>query len=86
MATPPILLPIATITKNRSSQLRISISRWREQSAIEMQEYSAAVPAMFGPTPSKVTLDIDRLPELIVALKAAETEGRQLGLLPAEDA
>jgi hypothetical protein len=67
-------LTIATIQKSHSSQLRISLACWRGSRTVELQECSATVPGMFWPTASKVVLDVEHLPELIAALKAAATE------------
>jgi hypothetical protein len=77
---------IATIDKGRSSQLRVGITSWRGQNKLELREATATVPGVYMPTPNGVTLDLDRLPELLDALHAAESEAIARGFLSLRDA
>ena len=72
---------VATISKSRSSQLRVLLSQWRDKRRLEIREATAAIPGIFFPTSAGVTLDIERLPALIAALQAAEGAARRRGWL-----
>lgn len=58
---------IATIGTGHSSQIRVHLSRWREQSKVEIREATATIPGIFMPTPNGINLDIAKLDELIAA-------------------
>ncbi len=61
---------IAAIDTGHSSQVRVHLYRWREQTKIEIKHYTATVPKCFMASGVGVSLDIEKLPELIDALKA----------------
>ena len=50
--------------------MRVHLYRWREQTKIEIKHYTATVPKCFMASGVGVSLDIEKLPELIDALKA----------------
>ncbi len=60
---------IAAIDTGHSS-VRVHLYRWREQTKIEIKHYTATVPKCFMASGVGVSLDIEKLPELIDALKA----------------
>ena len=78
---------VATISKSRSSQLRVLLSewrkkrRWRGKRRAEICEATAAIPGIFFPTSAGVILDIEQLPALIEGLQAAEAAARRRGWL-----
>ena len=75
---------IATIDKTHACQLRVSLSTWRRRTKIELADFTAVISGIFFQSGSGITLDIERLPELIVALQTAEAEARACGLLPTQ--
>src|SRR5262245_37326690 len=75
------LTAIAVIEKSRSSQLRVAISSWRGPHKVEIREATVTIPGVYMPTPSGVSLDVDRLHELINALQFAEAEAISKGML-----
>jgi hypothetical protein len=76
---------IATVDKSRSSQLRVSVSRWRQQTTVEIREATATVPGCYFPTPNGVVLDIEQ--PVRTYRRLAEGRGRsgQLGTDHRED-
>jgi hypothetical protein len=72
---------IAIISKGHAAELRVSLTTWRGQHKIELQECAATIPGMFWPTRAKVTVDLERLPELIASLQAAGTEAIAKGMI-----
>ena len=70
---------IATISKSRSSQLRVSISEWRGQRRAEIREATALIPTVFFPTSAGVSIDVRQLPALIKGLQSASAEARERG-------
>jgi hypothetical protein len=73
---------VAVISKTASAQLRVSLTTWQGQHKLEIREATAAIPGIFFPTPNGITLDLDKIPDLIAGLQAAEAEARARGLLP----
>jgi len=71
---------VAVISKTASAQLRVSLTTWRGQHKLEIREATAAIPGIFFPTPNGVTLELDKIPDLIAALQAAEVEASARGL------
>ena len=78
----PAQAVIASISKGHCSELRISLGTWRGNHKIEIREATATIPNVYMPTPNGVTLDVDRLHELITALQRAEAEAITRGMLP----
>ena len=72
---------VATISKSRSSQLRVLLSQWRDKRRAEIREATATIPGLFFPTSAGVMLDIEQLPALISALQSAEAAARGRGWL-----
>jgi hypothetical protein len=77
----PHLNQVAVVRKSASAEIRVSLKSWRGSNAVEIREATAAIPGIFFPTPNGVTFDVERLPELITALQAAESEARVRGVL-----
>ncbi len=72
---------IATISKLRSSQLRVLLSQWRDKRRGEIREATATIPELFFSTSAGLMLDIEHLPALIEGLRAAEAAARRRGWL-----
>jgi hypothetical protein len=65
------LTVIGSITKSNSSQLRISISTWRGERKLELRECTRVFGKTFFPAGAPLTMDLDRVPELIALLSKA---------------
>jgi len=72
---------IAVIEKSPCAQLRVGISLWRGTHKLEIREATATIPGIYMPTPNGITLDIKKLPELIAALQAANSEAISMGTI-----
>ena len=76
---------IETIPKSRSEELRVALSEYRASSGTVHQMFSARVyfedGPEFKPGRNGINLKVDHLPALIAALKKAEREAREAGLL-----
>jgi hypothetical protein len=77
----PSLEITGEIQKSYSSRLRISLSSWRGKNNLEIRACSSVIPDIYFPTSCGVTIEISKLPELILALKVAETQAKKRGLL-----
>ena len=66
------LAVIATIDKSHRSQLRVSISQWRDSTKVELREVTETIPGIYMPTPHGITLETSRIDELIAALEKAK--------------
>jgi hypothetical protein len=65
---------VAAIETGRSSQVRLHLTTWREQTRLEFKPYSATVPQIFMPCGPGVTIPVEQIPELLKAVLAAERE------------
>ena len=72
---------VATIDTGRSAQLRVSLTTWRGSHKVELRDYTATIPNVFFPTSAGVTLDVEKLPELIATLRKAEAKAVSAGML-----
>ena len=72
---------IAAIDKSHSCQLRVSISTWRGQTKVELADFTAVVSGIYFQAGAGVSLDIEKLPELLKAIATAEREAIARGLL-----
>jgi hypothetical protein len=73
---------IAVLEKGANVQVRVTLSSWRGTTKVHVREYKpGAVAGQWWPGKG-ACLDVDRLPELVAALQAAEVEARRLGLIP----
>ena len=61
---------VAIIEKSHSTQLRVLTTEWRGQRNIELANFTSVVSGIYFQASAGITLDIEKLPELIVALKA----------------
>ncbi len=75
---------VATIAKNRSEELRISLSQYQGHNLIDIRVYCEPY-ANRGEekvaTKKGIALSLEKLPALIDALRAAERRAREEGLL-----
>lgn len=75
-------IPIATIDKNRGSEVRVALTEFKGQRLVDLRVYcgftAANVPM---PTKRGIALSVGNLPELVAALRAAEARARELGFL-----
>ena len=70
-----------TLQKGARAQVRVVLSIWRGQTKVHVREYDpGAIAGQWWPGKG-ACLDIDKLPELLLALTKAEAEARRLGLL-----
>jgi hypothetical protein len=78
---------IASIEVSWRAQVRVTLSEWRGRRKLHVREYHpGAVQGTWWPSKIGVALDIERLPELIQALGAAEAEAVKKGFLPGRSA
>jgi hypothetical protein len=62
---------ISTIPKSNASQLRISISTWRDERKLELRECTRLFGETFFPAGAPLTIDLDRVPQFIALLSMA---------------
>jgi hypothetical protein len=72
---------VAVIAKSAYAELRVSLKTWRGSHKIEIREATAAIPSVFFPTATGISIDVCKIGELIAALEAAQAEARARGLL-----
>jgi hypothetical protein len=73
---------IAIVQKNASTQVRVVISAWRGEHRIEIREYSPGpVNGTWWPNSKGITLDIEKLPQLLQGLRKAEADAVRRGLI-----
>jgi hypothetical protein len=71
----PVL--IATVPKNAREEVRVSLTEYKGYALIDVRTYAEFASAGDGerkPTPKGVSLKVERLPELIAALQAAQSQ------------
>lgn len=61
---------VATIDTGTASQVRVHLSTWRGETKLEIKPYTKTV--VFMPAGAGVTLPLEKLDELIAALKAVQ--------------
>jgi 4-hydroxy-3-methylbut-2-enyl diphosphate reductase IspH len=66
------LAVIGSIPKSSSSQLRVAVSEWRGERKLEIRETTRIVGETFFPAGAGITLDLDKVPELIELLRRAQ--------------
>jgi hypothetical protein len=75
-------LLIATIQKNGSEELRVSLDHFRGHDLLDIRVFAAFTAANVPmPTKKGLSIRVDLIPELREALEAAEAKARELGLL-----
>jgi Transcriptional Coactivator p15 (PC4) len=62
---------IAKIETTRSNSVRVQLSTWRGETKLELRPYCATIADVPMPCGPGVTLPIEKLGELLEALKAA---------------
>jgi len=72
---------VADIQKSPSSRIRIGISSWRGTHKCEIRECTSNIPGSYWPTSAGISLDIEKLEELIAALQKSRARAVSLGLL-----
>jgi len=65
------LTVIGSIKKSTASQLRIAVTEWRGERRLELQETTRLFGETFFPSGKPLTLDIDKIPELVALLSKA---------------
>jgi len=75
---------IATIEKNTTEQIHVDLSEYRGATLVALRVYyNASVTGQdWRPTKKGITCRLDKLVPIIDALKQAEAEVREAGLLP----
>lgn len=73
--------PIATIRKNASETLHVSLDEFRGHSLINLRVFFTADDGTQRPGKAGVALRVDVLPELRAAILEAEAEALRLGLI-----
>jgi hypothetical protein len=61
---------VRSISKDQTTELRVLLTEWRGQRKVELRDYTAVIPGCYFPAGAGVTLPLDKLDELIDALKA----------------
>ncbi|MGO8842041.1 MAG: hypothetical protein ACLQF1_13210 [Methyloceanibacter sp.] len=72
---------VASITKGPVTELRVLLTTWHGSHKVELRDYTATIPHIFFPTSAGVTLDVEKLPELIATLRKAEAKAVSAGML-----
>jgi hypothetical protein len=72
---------IGSLDKSPSCRLRVSLSTWRGQTKVELKPCSATIPGVPMPCGPGIALPLDRLPQLINALRKAEAKAVSLGFI-----
>jgi hypothetical protein len=81
MADAPNIL-IATLDKNKDSEIRVALSEYRGQQLVDIRTFLAFTEAKVPMATKKgISLGVRHLPALVKALKAAEMMARELGLI-----
>jgi hypothetical protein len=76
---------IAIIEKDARTQVRVVLSSWRGKTKIHVRQFDPGpIAGQWWPSGKGAALDVERLPELVEALKEAESEARRIGLLPGD--
>lgn len=80
-------LVIATIGKNASQEVRVSLSEYRGHHNLDVRVYAPyGEGGERGPTKKGVSLKLSKIDELMDALLQARIEAERLGLLEGGDA
>jgi hypothetical protein len=66
-----VLTVLGSIKKSNASQLRISISTWRDERKLELRECTRLFGETFFPAGAPLTIDLDRVPQFIALLSMA---------------
>jgi len=74
-------LVVASFQKNSSEHINIVLSRWRDRRWLYVRTVAPGLVPNSVILVSQVSVDVERLPELIAALQAAEAEAIRLGLI-----
>ena len=73
---------IAMIDKTHSCQLRVSLSSWRDEHKIELADFTSVIPGIYFQAGPGISLDVEKLSELLKAILIAERAVIEGGLLP----
>ena len=72
---------VAVVQKNLHEEVRVALRAFKGVLLVDVRSYFSSADSVSHPTQKGVALKIERLPELIRALQAAEAEAKRLGLL-----
>src|SRR5882724_9576009 len=74
---------IAALSKNAAEELRVVLTEFHGRQLIDVRVYATYhSTGQLGPTKKGVTLRVELLPELLIALQQAKAVARARGLLP----
>jgi hypothetical protein len=80
-------ITVAVIEKDARAQVRVTINTWRGTTKVNIRQFDpGAVAGTWWPSGKGAALDIEKLPQLVEAIRKAEAEARRLGLLSARGA
>ena len=72
---------IATIEKNKSEEIRVSLTKFREYDLASVRVWFQADDGEMRPGKSGLAVRLEKLPAIIQALTDLEAEARRLGLV-----
>ncbi len=72
---------VATIPKNAREELRVSLSEFKGVDLVNLRVWFKAGDDTMRPGNAGLAMRLDKLPEIITALQAAEREARAQGLV-----
>ena len=78
--------PICVIEKSSTQDVRVQLSEYRGHYYVDVRVFVVIDVVKRGPTKKGITLAVEKLPELIAGLQAAEREALQSGLLKETEA
>ncbi len=73
--------PICIIEKNSTQDVRVQLSKYHGRHYVDVRVFVVIDAVKRGPTRKGVTLAVEKLPDLIAGLQAAECEAYRAGLL-----
>ena len=76
--------PIATIRKNATEELRVSLEEYHGRQLVNLRVFFTADDGTKRPGKAGVALRVEALPELRAAILEAEAEALRLGLIRRE--
>ncbi|GEM_PF-1273214 len=75
-------ITVAIIDRSASVQVRVTLLTWRGEHKISVREYTPGpISGTWWASDKGVTLDVDKLPELIAAMRNAEAKAVSAGML-----
>jgi hypothetical protein len=72
---------IATISKNANERVQVELSEFKGHDLASIRVYADKGGGDWVPTPKGITIRVEMLPGLILAMQAAEAEAKSAGLI-----